>query len=313
MDPIRLGTEAPPARPGARPPARTAPAPEPREVFTPSSAEAAEEAPARLGVRALAALALAVASATLAGCGAGPTDAPKASPSVAQPAKQSPTGASVPLQERLGRLRKEDKKLYKRLAEANLYRHVLQRIGSAEGPEGVRMASLARQGLEQFSSQDDPEKLRDGLKALVQQVADGPTLEGQPGAWQALARASLPMGKAISEATVTKDPGLVDRLKTAGYEKALEQVLVLPTELASRGMLDVEQARSYVEMFTDTAKLALEGGRELGDPALQAPLYEETLRQLYEKTGNDSSELARRLRMVLEIALKLKDKLPIGL
>lgn len=294
-------TSPPPGGPAAPRPASGAD-PAPRDVFT--RADAPEEPPKRMSTAALAALALVVASAVLTGCG-GPA-APPTGDAKPVPAKtQNPTGASIPLATRLERLRKEDKKLYKRLAEADLYRHVLRRI-PAETPLG----QTAKKGLDQFAQEDDPEKLRDGLRVVVRQIAETPTQPLEVGTWQGVATSALRMGSAIEDATVTRDPGLVDRLKAAGYEKALQQMLTLPQELAQRGVLDAEQAKAYVAMFTDTAQAALDTGADLKDPALQAPLYSETVTQLYERTGNDSSEAARYIRQALEIAMKLKDRLP---
>lgn len=318
--PVRLvHLEAPPPRTGVT---RTVPAAEePREIFVPSGAddpaEAPAEAPPRPSLAALAALGLAAASAALAGCSGSAAPAVPA-PGVSRPVETAPDPGtsrppeaarpSAPIGVRLSELKKEDRRQYKRLAEANLYRHVLERVHSLEGAR-----EPARQGLELFERQGDPEKLRDDLRALVGRLAEGPTREGADGAAQALARSAMSMGKALSEATAVRDPSLVDRLKTAGYEKALEQVQTLPGELVNRGVLTPEEARAAGELFTDTAGLALDAGRDLKDPALQAPLYEETLRQLYEKTGRDSSEISRALRQILDLALRLKDRLPGGL
>lgn len=255
-----------------------------------------------MSVGALAALALVVASAVLTGCG-GPS-APSTDKPV--PAKtENPTGASIPLQTRFERLRKDDKKLYKRLAEANLYRHVLRRV-----PADSPMSEAAKKGLEQFAKEDDPEKLRDGMRAVVRQIAEAPGASLEVNSWQGVARSALRMGSALEDATVTRDPGLVDRLKAAGYEKALQQMVTIPDELAARGILTPEQAKAYVAMFTDTAQAALDAGADMKDPALAGPLYSETVTQLYERTGNDSSEAARLIRQALEMAMKFKDRLP---
>lgn len=258
-----------------------------------------------MSTAALAALALVVASAVLTGCGGGPTT-PPAGEGKPTPVKENPVGAQVPLATRLERLKKDDRKLYKRLAEADLYRHVLQRI-PAESP----FAATAKKGLDQFASENDPEKLRDGMRAVVREIAETPTKPLEVGTWQGVATSALEMGEAIQDAAITRDPGLVDRLKASGYEKALQQMLTLPQQLADRGVVTPEQAKAYVALFTETAQAALDTGADLKDPAVAGPLYAETVTQLYERTGNDSSEAARLIRQALELAMKLKDRLPI--
>lgn len=298
-----LGLTNASAAPGQKPAPRPAEPQAPQDVFT--RAEAPPE-PKRPSVAALAALALVVASAVLTGCGgpaAPPTGAGEGKPT---PVKENPTGAQVPLATRLERLRKEDRKLYKRLAEANLYRHVLQRI-----PADSPLASTAKKGLDLFASENDPEKLRDGMRAVVRQIAETKTQPLEVGTWQGVATSALRMGSAIEDAAVTRDPGLVDRLKASGYEKALQQMLTLPQQLADRGVVTPEQAKAYVALFTETAQAALDTGADLKDPALAGPLYAETVSQLYERTGNDSSEAARLIRQALELAMKLKDRLPL--
>lgn len=298
---LNLGSSTPP--PGRAPSPRPAEPAPPADVFTAS--EAPEPGPARLSVGQLAALALVAASSVLAGCGNAVPPAGQPLAAQAAPSQEDPTGAALPLATRLERLKKEDKALYKRLAEADLYRHVLRRI-PAETPLG----QVAKEGLDQFAREQDPQKLRDGMRAVVRRIAETRVGAGEEATWPAVATSALRMGTALEKATVQRNPGLVDRLKAAGLEKGLQQMLTLPQQLAERGVLTPEQAEAYVALFTETAQAALDTGADLKDPSLQAPLYAETVTQLYERTGNDSSEAGRLIRQALEIALKYKDRLP---
>lgn len=288
--------------PGATTAARPRPVDAPRHVDV---AEVSEEAPpTRTSMKVLAVLGLAVATAVLAGC-TGQPPSNGGQPGTSQPAPERPDEAAQPLDVRLTRLKREDVQGYKRLVEANLYRRTLERIQPGEGLEAMHRA--AARGLELFRTEGDPAQVRDGLREILTEIARTPEARGRAADHKAMASSVLRMGDAVARSTVNPSPGLIDRLKSGGYEKALQQLLTLPEELASRGLVDAGEARAYVARYADTAEAALQAGREVKDASLQAPLYEETLKQLYERSEHDGTEIARQLRQILDVALRLKD------
>jgi len=290
---------------GASAPAPSAPpAPGP-------AAEKLAETGSRTGTRVLAAFGLAAMAMTLAGCnldlgGGTGTTQPGGGQTQTQPAAQS-------LTQRLEQLKKGDRATYLKMAEASYYHRVLNTFSQETDPAAQAVVDLARKANEAWDFNGDPTAQRTNQRDVLQAIAGGQRADGIVGRYQDVARLALKVGEAVSgPAGTAAAEGFVTTLKVNGYEQALTELLKrLPdahAQLQATTGYNPAMVRNYTEGLATAARLGMEAGKELNDPALQAVVLETTVTELYGRIKEDSGVLGTQLQTVLEIAMQLKQR-----
>ncbi|MBI3927567.1 MAG: hypothetical protein HY319_18655 [Armatimonadetes bacterium] len=212
-------------------------------------------------------------------------------------------------------LLKSDKAAYAAFNEANYYRHVLGRIAQEKDPAAKAMVEAAQKGIEAFDVNGDPVKLRDDLRQVVTGIGSGEDAEGVVGRYQEMARAAVEVGFALR---AQLPAGIAAQIKSQGYQKALDQVTTLPRRVdtvpipeSMKSLPDKvarDMLRNYAQTLAGSAEVALETGKEVGDPAVQAVLYETTVVQIYNRMSQDSTVFGEQLKSIIDAAMKLREQ-----
>lgn len=288
------------------------PAPAAPPSPSPASDKLAETG-SHTGKRVLAALGLAAMAVSLAGCnldlgggtGTTPTN-PDGGQTQTQPAAQS-------LTQRLETLKKGDRATYLKMAEASYYHRVLDTFTKETDPGAQAIVDLAKKANEAWDFNGDPAVQRQNQRDVLQAIAGGQRADGIAGRYQDVARLALKVGEAVSgPAGTAAAEGFVTTLKVNGYEQALTELLNrLPeahAHLQATTGYDPAMVRNYTEGLATSARLGLEAGQELNDPALQSVVLETTVTELYGRIKEDSGVLGTQLQTVLDIAMQLKQR-----
>lgn len=264
------------------------------------------------GKRVLAAFGLAAVAMSLAGCnldlggGTGTTTQPGGNQTQTQPAAQS-------LTQRLEQLKKGDRATYLKMAEASYYHRVLDTFSKETDPAAQTVVDLARKANEAWDFNGDVTAQRTNQRDVLQAIAGGQRADGIVGRYQDVARLALKVGEAISgPAGTAAAEGFVTTLKVQGYEQALTELLRrLPdahAQLQATTGYNPAMVRNYTEGLATAARLGMDAGKELNDPALQAVVLETTVTELYGRIKEDGAVLGTQLQTVLDIAMQLKQR-----
>lgn len=260
-------------------------------VPVPRKAEGQAEPGRSLGLRVAGGVGLAlVLGGVLTGCG-GPTNPPPPPPG------QSTNVTS--LASRVSQLVKDGKQAEARqMLSSGYYQQVLTRLAASDVPS---IAEWAQKGLAEYKLDGDPARMNQAMESALQQIAEGENLPGAARRHQEVARSALKVGDAI-EATPLGPAGIFDQVKAEGYKAALEQVLTLPARVDENASgLPREAVRAYLDTLTDLTRTALDTGKELSEPGLQAVVYQATLSEIKSRVQTDGEFLGSEVQKLIEL------------
>lgn len=261
----------------------------------PAAPETKAEQGRSTALRAAAGVGLAlVLAGVLSGCtGGGETPKPPDPPG-------QTTTVPTTLSSRVQQLVQEGKQTEARQMMSNgFYFQTLTRLANSSEP-GV--AEWARKGLAEYKVDGDPARMNQALEAALQQIAGDENAPGAARRFQEVARSALAVGDAL-EATQVGPAGILDQLKAEGTKAALEQVLTLPARVDQNAdpRVPKEVVKAYLDTLTDLAQIALDTGADLGEPGLQATVYQATLLQIKTQIQTDGQFLGSEVQKLLEV------------
>lgn len=250
-----------------------------------------EEQTRSTGVRVAAGVGLALVMAgLLTGCGGGnkPPDPPGQT-----------TTVPTTLSSRIQQLVKDGKQTEARqLLTDSYYHQVLTRL--AASPE-AGVAEWAQKGLAEYQADGDPGRMNQAMQSALQQIAGEENLPGAARRYQEVARSALRVGEAL-EATPLGPAGIFDQVKAEGFKAALQQVLTLPQRVDQNASgMPREVVKAYLDTLTDLAQISLDTGQELGEPGLQATVYQSTLTEIKTRIQTDGDFLGSEVQKLVQL------------
>lgn len=249
-----------------------------------------EEQARSTGLRVAAGVGLALVMAgLLTGCGGDkPADPPGQTTTV-------PTTLSARIQQ----LVKDGKQTEARQLLTDTYYHqVLTRLAAA--PE-ARVAEWAQKGLAEYQPDGDPGRMNQAMQSALQQIAGEENMPGAARRYQEVARSALRVGESL-EATPLGPAGIFDQVKAEGFKAALGQVLTLPQRVDQNASgMPRDAVKAYLDTLTDLAQISLDTGQELGEPGLQAAVYQSNLTEIKTRIQTDGEFLGSEVQKLVEL------------